>query len=500
MSRTERRKQQTRAAGAKKRRNPIEWFKNLKTWKKAALLTALVVILAAIIIVAMVYGYVNDAVDQMHEPTPESYDLSLVDVDGYINILLLGVDSRNMNNINGTRSDAIMIVSINKDTNDVKVISVYRDTFLKMGDTGSFDKITHACAYGGPELSIKSLNQAMDLNISNYVVVNFKAVADLVDAVGGITVNVEDYEIQQLNKYTIQTANNIGRENYKLVEAAGTQTLEGVQAVSYGRIRKGVGDDFKRTERMRTVLTLVFNKMKTMSFSEIKGLIDMMIPQVKTNLDMGDILGLAYRLPSFNIIGSVGWPYNVTSGYIGGVSYVLPQDLVANTTKLHQEVFGQSDYVPSAVLTAIAGELATRIQGARDSNEISGEKPVDTNEKDDPTQVPDDPVNPDNPDDPAQTDPGNPGTETPDDPTTDPNNPQGPTDPNNPGNPNDPGATDPNNPGTSTDPNNPGTSTDPSNPQGPTDPGNQTDPNNPQKPVIPDDADDPDVQVSQPGT
>ena len=482
MSRMEKRQSRAAAAGkagvSGKRRSPVQWFKGLKTWKKVTLLVVLILILALIIVGIVAYGYLHQAVDQMHEPTPEEYDLSLVDVDGYINILLLGVDSRDMENINGTRSDAIMIVSINKDTNDVKIISVYRDTYLKMGDTGTFDKITHACAYGGPELSIKSLNQAMDLNISNYVVVNFKAVADLVDAVGGITVNVEDYEIQQLNKYTIQTANNIGRENYKLVESAGTQTLEGVQAVSYGRIRKGVGDDFKRTERMRTVLTLVFNKMKTMSFSEIKGLIDMMIPQVKTNLDMNNILALSTRLPSFNIIGSVGWPYNVTSGYIGTLSYVLPQDLVANTTKLHQEVFLQEDYVPSATLSAIASELAARIQGARDSNEITGEKPVETEEPKDPTQLPEEPDDPGEVTDPGTTDPGttDPGT---DPGTTDPTNPGGPTDPGtdpgttdptNPSGPTDPGTTDPTDPGT-TDPTNPGTPVDPNNP--PDDPDDQ---------------------------
>ena len=430
----------------KQRKSPVDWFKGLATWKKITLLVAVIVVLALLILGIMVYGYMNDAVEQMHEATPENYDLSLTDVDGYINILLLGVDSRDMKNIKGTRSDAIMIVSINKETNDVKIISVYRDTYLKMGDTSTFDKITHACAYDGPELTMKSLNQAMDLNISNYVVVNFKAVADLVDAVGGITVDVQDFEIQQLNKYTIQTANNIGRENYKLVEAAGTQTLEGVQAVSYGRIRKGVGDDFKRTERMRTVLTLVFNKMKTMSFGEIKGLIDMMIPQVQTNLDMNNILALGFRLPSFNITGSVGWPYNVTSGFINKVSYVLPVDLAANATKLHQEVFLQEDYVPSATVTAISNELAARIQGARDNNEIKGEKDVEIDESNDPTQIPDDP---------EQTggETTDPGTEDPG--TTDPVDPNQPTDPNQPVDPNQP--TDPGQTTDPTQPSDPGT-------------------------------------------
>lgn len=469
-------------AEKKRRKNPVDWFKSLDTWKKIALLAVLVVILAVVIIGAMLAGYAERQHGIMYEETPEDYDLSLTAVDGYINILLLGVDSRDMNNISGTRSDAIMVVSINEETNDVKIISTYRDTYLKMGDTSTFDKITHACVYGGPEMTMKSLNQAMDLNIQNYVVVNFKAVADLVDAVGGITVDVQDYEIQQLNKYTIQTAKNIGRENYQTVTAAGTQTLDGCQAVSYSRIRKGVGDDFKRTERMRTVLTKVFNKMKTMSFSEIKGLIELMTPQVKTNLDMNNILALASRLPSFNIQGSVGWPYNVTTGFIGRASVVLPVDLVANAVKLHQEMFLQEDYVPSALLTSISNELAVRIQAARDAQEIENEKDVEIDEKEDPTQVPDDTV---------VTDPTiNPETGLPWDPT-DPNSPNydpelNNPDSNSPGNPDNPEGGEGMNP---TDPSNPGDSDhqggelDPSLPSDPNNPGGDTTP--PQNPDTP---------------
>lgn len=453
----------------KKHRGPKAWFMRLKTWQKVLLLVALILIVAMLIVGIVAYSYMHSIVDEIHNPTPENYDLSLVDVDGYINIALLGVDSRDMENIKGTRSDALMVVSINKDTNDVKVVSIYRDTYLKMGDTSTYDKITHACVYGGPEMTVKSLNQAMDLNISNYVVVNFKAVADLVDAVGGITVNVEDYEIQQLNKYTIQTANNIGRKEYKLVEQAGPQTLEGVQAVSYGRIRKGVGDDYKRTERMRTVLTLVFNKMKTMSFSEVKGLIDMMVPQVKTNLEMNDILGLAFRLPGYNIVGSVGFPYDKTSGYLNKVSYVFPVNLAANTTKLHQEVFEQADYTPSALVSGISNEIVARLNAARDDNQIKNEKPIKGDNEKDPTQI-EEPTDTPNPDpgttDPGTTDPGttDPGTTDPG--TTDP----GTTDPGT----TDPGTTDPGttDPGT-TDPGTtvPGT-TDPN--TGPTNPSGNT--------------------------
>ena len=319
MSRTEKK--------AKEKKTFKQWICGLKTWQKITLAVATVLVLALLILGIVAYGYLNSIVDEMHEPTPENYDLSLVDVDGYINILLLGVDSRDMSNLKGTRSDMIMIASINKDTNDVKLTSVYRDTYLKLGDTSTYDKITHACVYGGPEMTMKSLNQAMDLNITNYAIVNFKAVADLVDAVGGITVDVQQAEIYQLNKYTKRTAKNIGRKNYNLVSEPGVQTLEGVQAVSYGRIRKGVGDDFKRTERMRIVVSKVFEKAKAMPFSDLKKIIKMMVPQVKTNLKMNDILALGIRLPQYNILS------------------IEVSDLLYSSNSNHHQVFSHVLYI-----------------------------------------------------------------------------------------------------------------------------------------------------------
>ena len=437
------------------------WFKGLDTWKKVLFIVGISILVIALVGGTVAYCYFNSIFEDIHEPTPEDYDLSLVDVDGYYNILLLGVDSRDMDDISGTRSDAIMMVSINKDTNDVKILSVYRDTYIKMGDNSTYDKITHACSYGGPELTMKTMNQAMDLNISNYVVVNFKAVADLVDAVGGIEVDVQDYEIKQLNKYTIETAENIGRKNYKLVESPGVQTLEGVQAVSYGRIRKGVGDDFKRTERMRTVISLVMEEMKDMSFKDLKKIIKMMTPQVQTNLSRNDILGLAIRLPQYNIVGTTGWPYNVSTGYINKVSYVFPANLAENVIKLHKEFFNQEDYVASAMVNNISSTIIQRIDAARASNQLKNEqsqiepnKPA-TSEKPKPSE-PSKPTEPNNPG--GSTQPSNPGgTTNPTDPTT-PENPGGTTEPENPGGttPTDP--TTPENPGGTTNPSNPGDS------------------------------------------
>lgn len=433
------------------------WFMSLKTWQRAVLIAVTAIVVIAIVGGIIAYAYLNSLYEEMHEPTPEDYDLSLVAVDGYINILLLGVDSRDMEDFDNTRSDAIMMVSINEETSDVKVLSVYRDTYLKLGDTPTFDKITHACAYGGPELTMKTMNQAMDLNISNYVVVNFKAVADLVDAVDGIEVNVEEYEINQLNKYTIETAENIGREDYQLVEEPGMQTLEGVQAVSYGRIRKGVGDDFKRTERMRTVVSLVTEKLKEKSFGELKEIIEMLTPQVRTNLSRNDILALAMRLPQYNIVGTTGWPYNVSTGYIGQTSYVFPANLADNVVKLHQEFFGQMDYVLSDTVSSISAAIAQRIEAGKQSNELQEEE---TNIK--PNEETRDP-SAQTPDTPAE-EPGGSDTDTPDD--QEQTGPETPTNPSKPGDTDNPGGTGGDNPGGTTDPSTPGGTGDSDKPTG----------------------------------
>lgn len=403
MSRAERKKQakevkkntakntKRKTTGIKNRWNQFKnWFNSQEKWKRVLMVTCTVIVVLLLVAAIAAYALFSSIFGDIFKKTDDNYDLSLKAVDGYYNILLLGVDSRDMDNLDGTRSDAIMVVSISEDTNDVKILSVYRDTYLKIGDTSTYDKITHACAYDGPEMTMKSLNQALDIDISNYVVVNFKAVADLVDAVGGIEVDVEDYEIQQLNKYTIETAENIGCKDYKLVEKAGKQTLEGCQAVSYSRIRKGVGDDFKRTERMRTVLSLTMEKMKDMSFKDLRKLIKIMTPQVQTNISKSNILGLAFRLPQYNIVGTQGWPFNVTTGYVGGVSYVFPSDLVSNTIKMHQDFFGQDDYEPSALVYEISNMISANLNAERNAGNIEGEEEqeIDTSHGDSAIDLP----------------------------------------------------------------------------------------------------------------
>ena len=331
--------------------------KELKTWHKT--LIAVVLILAIIGTVVAVYAITK--LNKIERVDLNEDELSCVDVNGYINILLAGVDSRDMDmeSIQSSGGDALMVVSIKEDTGAVQITSIYRDTYLRNADTGEYNKITDIFRSGGVETTIKSINEAMDLNISKFVAFNFKSVADLVDGVGGIELTIEDYELSQLNKYTIETAQAIGKTDYQLYESAGTQTVEGVQAVSYARIRKGVGDDFKRTERMRIVLEQVLKKAQTLSLTKIDNLIDELMPQFMTNLSNSDIIGLGMKVMDFNITGSRSFPYDVTTGYLAGTatSYVFPTKWLDNVKEMHAELFDQEDYVPSDKVVEIANDL-----------------------------------------------------------------------------------------------------------------------------------------------
>ena len=320
--------------------------RKLKTWHKVLI----AVLLLLIIIGTIVAVYAMTKLNKIERVEIDEEELSCVDVNGYINILLAGVDSRDMDmdTIQTSGGDALMIVSIKEDTGAVKITSIYRDTYLRNADTGGYMKITDIFRTGGVETTIKSINEAMDLNIKNFVA-----------GVGGIELTIEDYELSQLNKYTIETAEAIGKTDYQLYEHAGTQTVEGVQAVSYGRIRKGVGDDFKRTERMRIVLEQVLKKVQTLSLSKIDNLIDDLMPEFMTNLSNSDIILLGMKVMDFNITGSAGFPYDVTTGYLAGTvtSYVFPTKWLDNVKEMHAELFDQTDYVPSDTVVEIANQL-----------------------------------------------------------------------------------------------------------------------------------------------
>lgn len=263
---------------------------------------------------------------------------------GYRNIVLFGVDAR-ANTYDNTRSDCIIIASINQDTKDVKLTSIYRDTYVYIDGHG-YDKITHAYAYGGPELAINTINKNFDLNISEFVAVNFDAVVEIIDAVGGVQIKIESDELNYINDYISAVDSQMGRSTTRVTKT-GTQNLSGVQALAYSRIRYTAGGDYKRTERMRDVLSAGFAKIKTLNVGKLNNLADILLPKVYTNISSTDILAMIPDVAQYNVVSSIGWPYEV-KGITLDRWYGVPVTLESNVQKLHEELFGNDGYEVSS--------------------------------------------------------------------------------------------------------------------------------------------------------
>lgn len=253
---------------------------------------------------------------------------------GYRNIAIFGVDSRE-DSYEDTRSDGIIIASINEETKDVKLFSVYRDSYLEIDGHG-LDKVTHAYAYGGAELAINTLNKNLDLDIKEFISVNFEAVIDIINEVGGIELDIEQAEIPYINSWGNGT---------KIIKS-GKNLLNGSQALAYARIRSTAGGDYKRTERMRNVLIATFDKAKGLNIKELNNILNTLLPEVSTNITINDMREFIANALNYKIDTSMGWPYEV-KGLLTNRWYGVPVSLEKNVKRLHQELFNEINYEPS---------------------------------------------------------------------------------------------------------------------------------------------------------
>jgi LCP family protein required for cell wall assembly len=345
----------------KKKRTPVQ-----KAIRVIAIILLVVIIILAGVAIAG-WTYIRSLIDQTQKI---DIDVSQIEVNenlkGYRNIALLGIDSRASNVEDaysvGNRSDCIMIASINQETNDVKLISVYRDSYLKINNKSGneiIDKVTHAYAYGGPQNTLLALNRNLDLNIKEFMAANFDAVSEAVDALGGIEIEITSAELKYINAYVNEINGVTGRHSPEVTKT-GLQTLDGVQATAYGRIRYTAGGDYKRTERMRDVLQAMLIKAKKLSIPQLIDLANKILPLVSTNLSTDDVIALAPVITKINITTSTGWPYTVAGATIGGVWYGVPTTLESNVVKLHKEVFGEEDYVLPDKIKSISQEVINK--------------------------------------------------------------------------------------------------------------------------------------------
>ena len=273
---------------------------------------------------------------------------------GYLNVALFGLDSREGDLGKGNRSDTMMIASLNKATGEVKLVSVYRDTLLKLDD-GSYNKANAAYAFGGPEGAISMINRSMDMDISKYVAVNFNALVDVIDALGGLDITLTDAEVVHMNNYCVETSKVTGADYTKIEpEVAGTYHLNGVQAVSYSRIRYTGGGDFKRTSRQRHVLELIAEKAQSASFSTLNKIIDKVFPQVSTNFTITEMIAYAKDIAKYKLGDSMGFPDNNSFDMLDVVgSVVIPETLTSNVEDVHKFLFGDDGYTISSNITDI---------------------------------------------------------------------------------------------------------------------------------------------------
>ena len=273
----------------------------------------------------------------------------------YRNIALLGIDARSDTFGTGNRSDCIMILSLNEKTKDVKIASVYRDTYLNIDGHG-LDKVTHAYSYGGPKLALNTLNKNLDLNITEFVAINFDTVRVVVDSIGGVEIPIDSQEVKYINGYINSLNKQFGTSSANIT-TPGTYKLDGVQALAYSRIRYTDGGDYKRTERMRDVFMAVFKKAKTMNISELNNLANTILPHVSTNISENEIMGMIPKAISFNIKDSFGWPYETEGKMITKVWYGVPINLQKNVSKLHESLFNEVDYEPTDTVKNISNDI-----------------------------------------------------------------------------------------------------------------------------------------------
>lgn len=337
----------------------------------------LVVLELALLVGVVAWVWVNQKMDKVE--TDETFEeKEVVNVElpkktkkvlqGYVMLALFGLDNRDSQSYNSGNSDVIMVARIDKDTKEVRLVSVYRDTFLKMADlenTDAYSKANAAYAIGGPTQAVRMLNTNLDLDIKEYVSFDFSAVAEAVDILGGVEIEITDEECVHLNNYCVETSEVVEKE-YEPLPGGGTYNLNGVQAVSYGRIRYTLGDDFKRTERQRLVLNKMIEKALGSDIGTINSLIDAVFPKIKTSLTKTEMLSLAADAFNYRMGETAGFPFDL-GNVVVDVAYqkhaqdcVIPRDLATNVKKLHDFLYGTTDYEVTESVQGISDEIVYR--------------------------------------------------------------------------------------------------------------------------------------------
>lgn len=354
-----------------------------KSKTKKILFAVEIIVLLLFIGGLYVYGQLNSKLDKINQPVlddskikvnqevQDSIDSQESTLTGYTTYALFGIDHRDKNTaLGGENSDTIIIASVNNDTKDVKLVSVYRDTLLNLGND-TYSKANAAYAYGEAEQAITMLNTNLDLNISEYATVNFNALTTIIDDLGGLDMDMSYAEIVHMNNYCVETSEETGKDYTPIelpdrpddIEAVQYHYhLNGVQATSYCRIRYTASLDMGRTERQRRVIQMIVSKAKSAGLGKIFKIMDDVFPMVITSMTKDEILQLLPTLIGYSVDDTTGFPTSYKFSNVKG-SIIVPTTLETNVIELHKFLYGDEAYTPSATVKANSEKILEIVGG-----------------------------------------------------------------------------------------------------------------------------------------
>ena len=354
-----------------------------KSKTKKILFAVEIIVLLLFIGGLYVYGQLNSKLDKINQPVlddskikvnqevQDSIDSQESTLTGYTTYALFGIDHRDKNTaLGGENSDTIIIASVNNDTKDVKLVSVYRDTLLNLGND-TYSKANAAYAYGEAEQAITMLNTNLDLNISEYATVNFNALTTIIDDLGGLDMDMSYAEIVHMNNYCVETSAETGKDYTPIelpdrpddIEAVQYHYhLNGVQATSYCRIRYTASLDMGRTERQRRVIQMIVSKAKSAGLGKIFKIMDDVFPMVTTSMTKDEILQLLPTLIGYSVDDTTGFPTSYKFSNVKG-SIIVPTTLETNVIELHKFLYGDEAYTPSATVKANSEKILEIVGG-----------------------------------------------------------------------------------------------------------------------------------------
>ena len=353
-----------------------------KNKAKKIILVVILVLFAVIVAAGIgVYKYFDNKVESMDQvdfKVPEVENPNIPEAKreqmekGFLTVAVFGVDSRDNSLGKGNQSDVIMIANLNRETGEIKLVSVFRDTYLNISEKNTYNKINAAYASGGPEAAVKAINKNLDLNITHYATFNWKAVATVINILGGVEVDISKSEFYYINAFITETVKGTGIGSVQL-KAPGVHNLDGVQAVAYGRLRL-MDSDYARTERQRIILTKAFEKLKKADLATLNSVVGHVMEMSSTNIKWEELLSLASGISKYHLSETTGFPAARGEAKIkigsNRLSCVIPQTLESNVISLHNFLFGEENYEPSAKVKEISAKIAEVSGLATEAEEI----------------------------------------------------------------------------------------------------------------------------------